>query len=502
MKSFKFSLKRAVLGILIAILSLGIAGPAWASPIGGKPPVHPIRPHVELNKHNNDTGKWGKGKNQSFDPSQSRTPGEEGKFSPSESLKAKLETANDHRTVKVFDDIPHLLVRSTDSDEHDAEVAKIARNILEPMFARPVSLNKITVALTLPVLDSKTDKIFRESIPAQARKKRQRFVNLLDNLSVKSELNPTQRIELLKEWAGELVIIIGHRNPESGYFEYIKKDGTKAEPIDIKLLEEQAAEAAVLLLAIGCKSGLSTSFGPERNLNSVDVVQDVTRGLTMLESGPQELRTFYKGLATERMALSIDVLHFRDTRKLEPIDDQGRSLEGEIRVPPLATSRPFSLPKPGWQEESSPEVVYQAPPCPWLARLRDFEVVVAVLIAQAFITTLLIIKSYIGVRKAPLTLFISILASGSVAYVISAATTFFTLGAMSLASQGSIVGTVFLGFGAASCANGLSEYTLSESKSANSHPVLRWCMPLYYGVTLGCVAVAPFYGLICPLFSK
>lgn len=498
MKPFEFSLRRAVLGILIAILSLGAAGPAWAPPIGGRPPVRPVQPYVKPFTPESSKGQWRD--NRTDNSSQSEKS--ESSFFTDKALTAKLETANDHRTVKVFDDIPNLLVRSTDSDEHDAAVAKIARKILEPMFARPVSPNKTTVALTLPVLDSKTDKIFRESIPAQAQGKGQRFVTLLDKLSVKSELDPTQRIELLKEWAGELVIIIGHRNPKSGYFEYIKEDGTKAEPVDIKLLEEHAVEASVLVLAIGCKSGLSTSFGPERNLNSVDVVQDVARGLIMLESGPQELRTLYKGLATERMALSIDVLRFRDTRKLEPIDDQGRSLEGEVRVPPLTPSYTSSLAKLGWEEKYNPEVVYRASPCPWLARLRNFEVVFAVLIAQTFIATLLIIKSFIGVRKAPLTLFISIIVSCPVAYVISAATTYFTLGAMSMASQGSIVGTVVFGFVAAICAYGLSEYTLSESESANSHPVLRWCMPLYYVVTLGCVAVAPFYGLICPLFSK
>jgi hypothetical protein len=113
------------------------------------------------------------------------------------------------------------------------------------------------------------------------------------------------------------------------------EEGGKARVIDIFALEERAAEAGVLLLAIGCRSAHSATFGSERDINSVEVVEDLASGITAISTGKASLRTLYGALATERMALSIDLLNFKDTRRLETVDERGNVLGATVGVPPL-----------------------------------------------------------------------------------------------------------------------------------------------------------------------
>ncbi|MCW5794339.1 MAG: hypothetical protein KIS97_08355 [Nitrospira sp.] len=363
-------------GLFITLaISLGVVGPAWAP--GGKPSGG--KSYVETYSSKRST--------KIEDAVETRKPTGSGEAQDDiapvitpliyESLKEQLENSTKHRTLRVFEDMPHLRVRATDSPAHDDQVASIAREILEPMLGRPASMAKTTVVLTLPTPDSRTEKLYSKVIPIQPRTKGSEFLGLLDSLSVKKSLEQGQRIELLKKWAGELVVIIGHRNPNNGYFEY--ENGTKVSAVDIKRLEEDGATAKVLILFIGCQTARSTSFGSEHNLNSLDVVKNVAAGLELLESGPQTLGTFYKGLATRQMALSMDIFRFKDLRTFDPLDKNGDRLEGEVRVPPIAKPRLKSnVPQPFphvINDEYMPQIVDLAQPCPRLDKFFNSEAI-------------------------------------------------------------------------------------------------------------------------------
>ncbi len=130
-------------------------------------------------------------------------------------------------------------------------------------------------------------------------------------------------------------MLIGHRDPRTGLFEYMTQEGGKSRVIDVFELEQRAAEAGVLLLAIGCRSAYSTTFGSERDINSVEVLEDLASGITAISTGKASLRALYGALATERMALSIDLLSFKDTRRLENVYERGNVLGAVVGVPPV-----------------------------------------------------------------------------------------------------------------------------------------------------------------------
>lgn len=276
-----------------------------------------------------------------------------------------LNHSQTHRTIAIWDNMPHLKVRVTDFEEQDSQVREEAQRVLNPMFDREINPNRISVALTLPVRDSTTEKRYIDLIPSRVREKGQEFVTLLDKLT-DSNTNIKQQIEFLKPWKGELIILIGHRNPETGFFEYVTEDGKKTNSIDIFTLEQRAAEAGVLVLAIGCRSARNATIGPERDINSVEAVEDVAGGITAISTGEASLRTLFGALATERMALSIDLLSFKDTRRLETVDERGNVLGGTVVVPPLIIlMSSLAEPEPSSQSIYEPSRVI-VPSCPGL----------------------------------------------------------------------------------------------------------------------------------------